>query len=342
MKKILYLCLFLVIAGNAFSQEKNAVGNVGPVKFSGLMFGDLFYNADAIDSTQRDVNGFNFRRIYFTADYTISDQFSARFRLESSIANGSNISVFVKDAYLQWANIFSGSNLVVGVSPTPAFDVSESVWGYRSLEKTIMDYYGIVSSRDMGIDLKGKIDDKGILRYWVKIGDNSGNKPETDKYKRYYGSLQITPSSNFLVTLYGDYNTLAPKKDLNNSATVFAGFVNYNAGKIFSIGVEGFLKSQQNNYTAPGGTSPESQSGYGISIWAKSMLTNYLGIVARYDMYDPNTNSASNNDKQNLIIAAVDLKAASNISIMPGIEVRTLEGKDHNDIVPRITFSWNY
>ena len=31
----------------------------------------------------------------------------------------------VKDAYLQWNNIFSGSNLIFGLSPTPAFDVSE-------------------------------------------------------------------------------------------------------------------------------------------------------------------------------------------------------------------------
>ncbi|HPD32937.1 MAG TPA: hypothetical protein P5545_01875 [Bacteroidota bacterium] len=340
MKKILYLCLFLVIAGSAFSQDKNAVGSVGPVKFSGYMFGDLFYNADAIDSTQRDVNGFNFRRIYFTADYTINDKFSSRFRLESSIANGSNINVFVKDAYLQWANIFRGSNLVIGISPTPAFDVSESVWGYRSLEKTPLDYFGLVPSRDMGIDLKGKFDDKGILKYWVKLGNNSGSKPETDKYKRYYGSLQFTPSKNFTVIVDGDYNTLPPKAGLNNSAFTGDVFVNFNKGKIFSVAAEVFIKSQQNNYKPSGATSPETQNGLGFSFWAKSMFTDNIGIVGRFDMWDPNTNENAKNDKQNLIIGAIDFKVMPNFDIMPGIEIHTLEGKDHDDITPRITFYW--
>ena len=50
----------------------------------------------------------------------------------------------VKDAWLKWKNIFSGSDLIFGISPTPAFDVSEGAWGHRYLEKTIMDLDGIV------------------------------------------------------------------------------------------------------------------------------------------------------------------------------------------------------
>ena len=35
----------VVFVFTANAQDKNATGAVGPVKFSGLMFGDLFYNA---------------------------------------------------------------------------------------------------------------------------------------------------------------------------------------------------------------------------------------------------------------------------------------------------------
>ncbi|MEO8233434.1 MAG: hypothetical protein ABI638_14210 [Ignavibacteriota bacterium] len=346
---LVFAAIFSVKSNGQDSQGKNAVGSIGPVKFSGLVFGDLFYNVDAIDSSNKDVNGFQFRRIYITTDYTINDQFSTRFRMESVITSGSNIGVFVKDAWLKWKDLFKGSDLIVGMSPTPAFDVSEGAWGYRSLEKTIMDYFGIVSSRDIGIDLKGKFDESGSVKYWLKVGDGSGNKPETDKYKRYYAQLQFNPSQNFIITVYGDYFSKSQKRDpfdgelKNNSAFVAAGFVNYKYEKTFSVGVEGFFKSQQNNYSATGPLAAlVSQSGFGLSVWAKANLSDNIGIVGRYDTYDPNTNSAANNDTQGLIIGAVDFKVAPSVSVMPGVEVHTLQGVDNSDVTPRVTFFWEF
>ena len=35
------------------------------------------------NGANKDLNGFQFRRIYFTTDYAIDETFSARFRLES-------------------------------------------------------------------------------------------------------------------------------------------------------------------------------------------------------------------------------------------------------------------
>ncbi len=342
MKKLtLLLTAVLLFAGATFAQDLP--------KFSGLMFGDLFYNANSIDSSMKDINGFQFRRIYITTDYSINDHFSTRFRMESSITNGSNVGVFVKDAWLKWKDVFNGSDLIVGMSPTPAFDVSEGAWGYRSLEKTIMDYFGIVSSRDIGIDLKGKIDESGTAKYWLKIGDGAGNKPETDKYKRYYGQLQFAPSKSLLITVYGDYASKPQKKDpfdgqmKSNSAFVAAGFINYKYEKTFALGVEAFLKSQQNNYSPTGAAaSLGSQSGFGLSVWAKAALSDNVGIVGRYDTYDPNTDNAAKNDKQGLIIGAVDFKVGPKVSVMPGVEVHTLEGAKNSDVTPRVTFFWEF
>ncbi len=346
------LTLFMILTTTLFSftanaQDKNAVGAVGPIKLSGLMFGDLFYNANAINHANKDLNGFQFRRVYITTDYTINDQFSTRFRMESAISSGSNIGIFVKDAWLKWKNVFKGSDLIVGMSPTPAFDASEGAWGYRSLEKTIMDYFKIVSSRDIGIDLKGKFDDDGTVKYWLKIGDGSGNKPETDKYKRYYAQLQFNPSSNLLITVYGDYNTMPQVLDVfdgqmkDNSAFVAAGFINYKQGKDFGLGVESFIKSQQNNFRI-GNAALQNQSGFGISVWAHAMLSDKVGIVGRYDSFDPNTNSSITNDRQGLIIAALDFKAAPKVSVMPGVEIHTVEGASDSDVTPRVTFFWKF
>ena len=318
-------------------------------KFSGLMFGDYFYNAAAHDSTQKNFNGFQFRRIYITGDYTISDNFSTRFRMEADqgeITNNGKITTMVKDAWLKWKDIFPGSDVIFGISPTPAFDVSEGAWGHRYLEKTIMDLDGIVPSRDLGIDLKGKLSQSGSAKYWVKVGNNSGNSPEANKDKRVYGLLEFDPSPELLITVYGDYASYpqAAKKDVN--AFVGAGFINFRQKGKFSIGLEAFLKSQQNSYAPPNG-SLGSKSGFGLSIWAYANLSDKAQIVGRFDTYDPNTNTNSNKDGKNLILAGLQFNPVEHVSITPNVEIFTYQADspnhgDSNDIVPRITFYWEF
>ncbi len=318
-------------------------------KFSGLMFGDYFYNAASHDSTQKGFNGFQFRRIYITTDYSISDNFSTRFRLEADqgeITNNNKITTMVKDAWLKWKDIFSGSDLIFGISPTPAFDVSEGAWGHRYLEKTIMDLDGIVPSRDLGIDLKGKFTESGTAKYWLKIGNGSGNTPESNKDKRIYGLLEFDPSPELLITVYGDYasNPQVANKDVNTF--VGAGFINFRQKGKFSIGVEGFIKSQQNSYTPPNG-SLGSKSGLGLSVWAYANLSDKAQIVGRFDTYDPNTNSNSNKDGKNLILAGLQFNPVEHVSITPNVEVFTYQadspnGGDSSDIIPRVTFYWEF
>jgi hypothetical protein len=72
------------------------------------------------------------------------------------------------------------------------------------------------------------------------------------------------------------------------------------------------------------------------------MLAENIGVVARYDSYDPNSNSVANNDQQGLFIAAVDFKVAPKVSVMPGVEVRTLQGASDSDVTPRVTFFWEF
>ena len=89
---LLVLTLLLLAAVQAFSQAT----------FSGYMFGDYYFNAardtmfnhtapanSALNSAAPGPNSmqaFQFRRIYFTMDDKISDNFQARFRLEADQA----------------------------------------------------------------------------------------------------------------------------------------------------------------------------------------------------------------------------------------------------------------
>jgi hypothetical protein len=344
MRKTLFFIFTLFLVGLVHAQEKN-----NP-KFSGLMFGDYFYNAAAHDSTKKNSNGFQFRRIYVTTDYSISDNFSTRFRFESTedyLTTNGKITTIVKDAWLKWKDIFSGSDLIFGISPTPAYDVSEGAWGHRYLEKTVMDLEDIVSSRDFGVDLKGKLSQNGTVKYWLKIGNGSGNSPESNKDKTVYGLLEFNPSPELLITAYGEYASqpqTASKKDDN--IIIGAGFVNFKQKGKFSIGVEGFIKSQQNSYTPPNG-SLGSKSAFGLSIWVYANLSDKAQIIGRFDTYDPNTNSNSNKDGKNFILAGLQFNPVEYVSITPNVEIFTYQADspnhgDSSDIIPRVTFNWEF
>ncbi len=282
MKKLLGSTVFLLAMAASVAMSQG--------KFSGYMFGDYYYNVgrDAGVSSLSNVaspaggqnfSAFQLRRAYFTYDNDISEQFTTRFRLEAdqgagnttTVAGdelaGGKVGVFVKDAYLNWKNVFTGSNLIFGVQPTPAYDVSEAAWGYRSLEKTIMDLRGIVDSRDLGVSLKGKILDDGTLNYWVMFGNGAGTgKPETDMYKRYYAHIQYKPITNLQATAYVDYKDAAGNATGSTGTWTEALFVGYNEPFAYNIGAEAYMTSQSNSYTPPGG-SLGSKNGLGYSIF---------------------------------------------------------------------------
>jgi len=343
--RILYLAwLFSLLTVLSFAQDKI------PVKLSGVAFLDYYYNIDHFADSLKDLNGFQFRRIFFTADFTISDAFSSRFRLEadqSALTSNGRIGVFVKDAFFKLKDIFSGSDLVAGISPTPSFQVSEEVWSYRSLEKTIMDLRNIVSSRDFGIDLMGKLTPGGSINYWFKIANNSGNSPETNKYKRYYALLHFKPFKYTELSISGDYDTRPGIFDagsgtsLNNNRITGAVFAGVKNPGNFAIGIESYIRNINNNFrnpeTVPGsGTkSLADEKAMGTSLFGWLALSGKVYYIARLDVNDPN--SEKDNDANLYIITGVDYHPHSNVKIIPNIYAQFYENNNKRDVIGRIT-----
>ena len=381
MLSFLIAGLFAIV-GALPAQENNQPKG----KFSGYMFGDYYYNvardpafagstplSKTALANPKDMQGFQFRRIYFTYDNDISDQFTSRFRLEadqSALTTGSStsvltsattlassakldstlttksanagsyqgkITVFVKDAYLKWKNLFEGSDLIFGIQPTTAYDISETWWSYRSLEKTIMDLRGIIPSRDFGVALRGKITSDGMFNYWAMIANGDGNSPASTQFKRYSLNLQVKPNANWQATLNGDYRAQANIDDINSTSNpkatvsnnVFTGalFLGYKEADKYSVGLEGFMQSAANGYTDRSTTlaSLTGLNAMGISVWGSVNFQPDLALILRYDYYDPNTNSNSKGDSRNYVIGGVSWKPDKNVSIMPNIQVETYE-----------------
>jgi len=360
MKNSLTALMLLILWIPLYAQDKPTP------KLSGIMFGDYFYNVSrdtgiaslantAINGT-RDFNGFQFRRINLTYDADISPEFTSRFRLE-----GTTGAPFIKDAYLKWRNIIPGSDLVFGLQQTPAFEISEGMWGYRSVEKTILDLRGYVTPRDLGISLRGALDDNGIYSYWLMIGNNSSVGSETDKYKRVYAHIEVKPTEKIEMTLYGDYrmksdindprSTTVPAKTLSNNSITTALFIGYKEKNHFAVGVEGFYNILENGMITTAPTiRVADKNAIGISLFGSYVLSEQFTVIGRYDYFDPDVDSKATGDSRNYVITGVDYKVNGKVSIIPNIQMETFEnvptstGNKSVDpsVTARVTLSYTF
>lgn len=362
--KLFIIILSVIVYTQNFAQDDNWG------KISGQFFVDYFYNIardgnfsnfnnTAVDGT-KDLNGFLLRRASLNYDKNISDKFSARFRLEAdSKSNSSNnkIGVFVKDASLKWKNIFEGSDLIIGIQPTPSFDVSEKYWGYRSLEKTIQDLRGFVPSRDFGIALRGKISESNDVNYTVMLGNNSANSPETDKYKRYYAAVDFSPINNFTIALTGDFKSKAAIDDPNganatlaNSTILGSLFLGYGGRNKYSFGVEGIYQINQNGWINSQDINPKeirNINALGVSAFGHYWFTETISGLVRYDYFDPNMDADFKGDSRNYFIAGIDFKVDKNISIIPNVIYESYESLPNGlsfdpSVTARVTLYYNF
>ena len=337
--------VLLCSAHSVFGQDTTAAKG----KFSGEMYFDYFYNIEQMDSSKKDLQGFQLRRVYFTYDYAIARNFDTRLRLEvdqNTLTSNNKIGEFVKEAFLQWKNIFPGSDLITGLSATPTWFVSEDAWGYRSLEKTIMDFHGISVRTDLGVDLKGKITHDGVVNYFLKIGNNSGQSPETDKFKRYYGMLHFKFTPSVQATAYADFDAEDKTLDAydglskNNHRILFAGFINYHEEANYSLGLEGFYRIMQNNYQPSAAYPLQNQNVYGVSAFGWVSAGDNVRLIGRFDVYDPNT--SADKDGSSYFLTAVDYMPVKEVHVMPNFYVQSFQADVASDVVARMTFYYTF
>jgi len=297
----------------------------------GYAFGDYYYKAHS-DSLNRGGSNqytgipqtrtaFQFRRIYLGYDYNISKKFTAELLLAaednfpagnpvtSATASGdqlqnSKLSFYIKLANVRWKNIWKGTDLIVGQVGTPTFALlSEKIWSYRSVEKTITDVRR-TPSYDFGGALQGVFDPATKnLGYNLMVGNGSGAKPEADNFKWFYGDVYAYfLNKKVVVDLYADYERLAWTPVLHHSRQMWKGYIAYNSaataskgmdpGTGFTVGLEYFINNLKNDVTATkiaGGTDLLSPSASGLSLYVHGdIIKTKLRFFARYDAFNPN------------------------------------------------------
>jgi hypothetical protein len=302
-------------------------------------------------------NAFQFRRLYLGYDYDINPKFKAEVLLASepsentlpssatsSVVAGDNLadgrmSFYIKNFNLRTREIWPGTDLVIGEMSTPGFalnegntnaptSLSESTWGYRSIEKTITDFHKN-NSYDVGAALQGTFDPKTKnFGYVFMIGDNTQSNltsvyvttalggsttavlnpnPNTGFFKIFYGDLWGKFLNNKLyVDLYADYAktqsntpvaaTVIPSGVLGTQEhNMYKIFVSYNTSPL-SVGVEAYTQQFGLGVTDKNTLTAQNVTAQGLSLWAKgAIVKNKWGWFARYDSYNPDTKFNSAN-----------------------------------------------
>lgn len=326
-------------------------------KISGMFFLDAYYNAagdpthtyngsgqdaakQAIDgkgNIGKDLNGILVRRVYFQHDADLSAKFATRVRLEvdsKSLTSDGKLGVAVKAAYVQVKNMVPRGSFYLGMLTTPTWENSEDFWAYRSIEKTIADFRGIGTSADIGVELKGWFDPNKKIGYSAMIGDGTGQKPEDNRYKKFYLSIPTNLVEGLKLEPYVDYEPVA---GMNDRATykLFAGYER----RRFAVGGE--ILDRVNH--APTG----NQEPFGYSVFGRYAARPDLGLFARYDGWQPDTRAADRVDSR-LWIAGVDWEAYKDVHIMPNLEgvqyVSHGAGvtPSHPDLQARVTLYWKF
>ena len=308
-----------------------------------LFFGDAYWVSEHHDAAADGASGMWLRRFFFTVDQKLSDTISARLRLEGNsqgnFSSSTDITPFLKDAYLRYTK--GRQALTIGLSPTPTFDAVEKNWGYRSVEKTLLDLQRIAGTRDFGISLQGSFDEGKKVRYNAQIGNGAGTRDEVNEGKKASLAVGFYPDGGWVFELYGDVEDRPDSTD-RTTYRLFGG-IERTWGR---VGVEA---GRQSRDLAAGG----SQDLEFASAWAVFKVSDAWSILLRADrMFDPNPEGNripylpfATNAESTLVLLGADFRVAKGLSLIPNVEFvtygRAKTGSDpDDDVLVRLTFAY--
>jgi len=353
----------LVFGDYAFKSQNDTLGRGGGnVQYKGtnsLNSNNVVTPTNPVPANVQS-NAFQLRRVYLGYDYNFAKNLSASVILanEQTLLPNNQNTTYLKYAYVKWSNIWKGTDIVFGQFQTASYSADFGVsplWGYRAVERTILDMHNIDASTDLGISLQGKVWEgkmetdsvkPSLIGYYLQLGNGSSATPESDPYKKVRVNLYTALFNQQLVVgVYGDYSN-QQYSPYHTSNTTFNAYASYRA-PAFHIGVEVFQQTNQNSdiyktyspETKTLSSKNDTASGVqlGLSIFASvRIIKNKLHVFGRYDSYNPdikwNTNrvytkaysgitgsnlSSATFYTQSFVTAGLDWTPDKRIHIMP-------------------------
>lgn len=326
-KSMILFALFTLI-----SIFKSDLYSQSLIKLSGSSFFEYYYNVSNSQINKKDMQGFQFRRIYFTTDFDVTKKLSARFRVESDGINFKDekkFSAYMKDVYFQYKT--NNTQILGGLIPTPSIEIEEFYWGYRSIEKVQSDLRGFVATRDLGVSVKYD-NPTSSLKWVAMVGNNSSHGEETDKYKRLYLHTNYNFSDYLITSLDFSFANGSAIKNyyLTRIGLFFPKFIN----KKFRGGITIINSLKEEN-------SGEIVKSLATSIFSNYTLNEKLRTFLRFDLFEVNTKKM--NDMEYTLIGGLDFIIEKNLSLIPNVIYNVYENPNkESDLTLRLTASYNF
>jgi hypothetical protein len=266
---------------------------------SSRVYADLSNVSQSPTPNSHNGTGFDIKRAYLGVDHKFNDIYSANLTVDfaaNTNGNGNNANgvagttaaAYIKKAYVQ-AKVF-GDELVVrgGAADMPWIPFAEDVYGYRFVEKTIVDTNSFGNSADWGAHALGKIPlgDGISAGYAVSVVDGGGYKnPDHSKGMDVEARANLNVK-DFVVAIGGytgklDKDVQAAAPTTFHTANRFDALAAY-TGKQFRVGVEYFSSEDWKRVTA---LTADKSAGY--SAFASFNFTPMISVFGRYDAVDP-------------------------------------------------------
>ena len=278
--------------------------------------GDTHFNYNFEDAEN---NAFQISRAYFSVQKKVSDVISYKFQTDVGYGGATDFTVYLKNAKLDWKTDFG--KLTFGLQGMNMFNIQENNWGYRFIEKSVMDNNKYSSSADLGVGWEKKF---GVLTPGLLITNGTGyKKVEDDQYKKLslrllYGESKLKKGLNAGVvvsTESEDYTTTSATVETGNTL-IIGGFGGFIAGGL-RTGAEFALKSEK---------MESNTSAQLLSLYGNYKINKKLSGFGRFDLVDPDSDTDS--DGYNYLIIGLNYQPEKVFYIAPNVKMKMPETGD--------------
>lgn len=299
-------------------------------------------------------NSLSLKRGYFRLEPVFSSKIKGRFNLDffSSDVFPDGVGMKLKYAYLDFSELIplKDTKITIGLMKTYFGTIYD--WNYTTIEKDPSDKYKFVSSTDYGMGLSGYLPN-GFGTYDVAVYNGEGYKKtgsDLNKDMNFVGNIRVIPIVG--VTIGGSYMMKTAKDSQIDDGTgnmidnldreeysMMAGVGKVAFGHV-SVSAQYLnkVKSMPNDDTKDDVTTSV------ISVMPVFKASDKFDIVARYDIYDPNTDT--DDDGENTLVVGAnyniirDAKNHPTLFVQANYETTTFEDKSDAENTIMVQLRW--
>ncbi|HEX7965482.1 MAG TPA: carbohydrate porin [Gammaproteobacteria bacterium] len=289
--------LLALSVGAALAASAARADGTGDTTLSGLMFVDMTDIQTQKNGADVDPDGFGLdvKRFYFGVNHAFDETWSATLITDfdlpklsvsgkdstgatvSSTGTASETQVFIKKAYLQ-GHFSDAATLRVGSADMPWIPFVENIYGYRFVEKTLLDRLKFGNTVDWGAHGFGR---SGGVNYAASLVNGGGFKnPGRSKGMDVEARLGFMPVDGLTLAMGGYSGKLGQDTDAvpaQHTASRVDAMAAWKASGL-TVGGEYF---SADNYTTVLSAAPDKADGW--SLFGSYDLTSDHSVFARYD-----------------------------------------------------------